>query len=106
MNKHDKETEILDKEPSESQSPEENTEQVPDINERIYYFLDKLESIAIKAARINSIIRIYRIRSFKKKKKKNKKLGKINKKTGAVKLKSQKKLKSAKHLKRYTEKKK
>lgn len=81
-------------------------EQKPDVNERIYNFLDGLEKVAIKAAKINAVLREYRIKSQKKQKKKNKKIGKINKKTGAVKLKKEKKIKKAKALKRYEEKKK
>ena len=85
---------------------EEQVEQKPDINERIYNFLDKLERVAIKAAKINAVLRESREKSRKKQKKKNKKVGKINKKTGAVTLKKEKKVKKAKALKRYSEKKK
>lgn len=106
MKKHDETKEIETVEKSSDASREAETEQTPDLNERIYNFLDKLEDIAIKAAKINAVVRNYRIKSLKKQKKKNKKIGKINKKTGAVKLKKQKRAKKAKALKRYTEKKK
>ena len=106
MKKHDEEKEIETVEQSQNTNGESEAEKSPNLNERIYNFLDKLEEIAIKAAKINAIVRNYRIKSLKKQKKKNKKIGKINKKTGAVKPKKQKRAKKAKALKRYTEKKK
>ena len=69
-------------------------ESKPDIEERIYNILNVAEKIAVKAAQIHHIIK----KSAKKKKQKNKKLGKIDKKTGTLILKKEKKQKK---LKRY-----
>ena len=64
----------------------------PDIETRIYNALNTAEKVAVKLAQINQILK----KSKKKKKKKNKKLGKIDKKTGTLILKGQKKQKKAK----------
>ena len=69
----------------------------PDIDERIYNILDKAEKISVKLAQINEIRKKYN----KKKKKKYKKNYKIDKKTGPVLLKKDKKAKKAKALKKY-----
>ncbi len=69
----------------------------PDINERIYNILDKAEKISVKLAQINEIRKQYN----KKKNKKYKKNYKIDKKTGTVLLKKDKKVKKAKALKKY-----
>ena len=71
----------------------------PDIEERIYNILDIAEKIAVKLAQINQIIK-------KAKKKRNAKLGKIDKKTGTLILKKEKKQPKAKFEKRYKAKKK
>ncbi len=76
-------------------------EQKPDTEERIYKLLNTAEKIAVKAAQINQILK----KSAKKKKKKNKKLGKVDKKTGTLILKKEKKEKVQKPIKRYKEKK-
>jgi len=68
-----------------------------EVEEKIYNFLNTAEKISVKLAQINQILK----KSAKKKKKKNKKLGKIDKKTGTLILKGQKKQKAAKPLKRY-----
>ena len=68
-----------------------------DTEEKIYNVLNTAEKIAVKLAQINQILK----KEAKKKKKKNKKLGKIDKKTGTLILKGQKKQKAAKPLKRY-----
>ena len=68
-----------------------------DVEDKIYNVLNTAEKIAVKLAQINQILK----KSAKKKKKKNKKLGKIDKKTGTLILKGQKKQKSAKPLKKY-----
>ncbi len=68
-----------------------------DVEEKIYNALNTAEKIAVKLAQINQILK----KSAKKKKKKNKKLGKIDKKTGTLILKGEKKQKAAKPLKRY-----
>ena len=73
-----------------------------DVETRIYNVLNTAERIAVKLAQINQILK----KSAKKKKKKNKKLGKVDKKTGTLILKGQKKQKSAKAQKRYKPKKK
>lgn len=65
--------------------------------EKIYNVLNTAEKIAVKLAQINQILK----KSAKKKKKKNKKLGKVDKKTGTLILKGQKKQKSAKKNKKY-----
>lgn len=69
----------------------------PDIETRIYNFLNTAERISVKLAQINEILK----KSAKKKKKKNKKLGKVDKKTGTLILKGQKKQKVEKPMKRY-----
>ena len=69
----------------------------PDIETRIYNFLNTAEKISIKLVQIHEILK----KSAKKKKKKNKKLGKIDKKTGTLILKGQKKQKAAKKQKKY-----
>lgn len=77
----------------ESASKKENR---PDLETRIYIALNNAEKVAVKLAQINQILKKER----KKKKKKNKKLGKIDKKTGTLILKGQKKQKKAKLFKR------
>lgn len=83
--------------------PCENTEicsekkKKPDIETRIYNFLNTAERISVKLAQIHEILK----KSAKKKKKKNKKLGKVDKKTGTLILKGQKKQKVEKPMKRY-----
>ncbi len=67
----------------------------PDVETRIYNALNTAEKIAVKLAQINQILK----KSKKKKKKKNKKLGKIDKKTGTLILKKQKKSKMIKRHK-------
>ncbi len=67
----------------------------PDAETRIYNVLNTAEKIAVKLAQINQILK----KSKKKKKKKNKKLGKIDKKTGTLILKKQKKVKLMKRHK-------
>lgn len=67
----------------------------PDFETRIYNALNTAEKIAVKLAQINQILK----KSKKKKKKKNKKLGKIDKKTGTLILKKQKKVKLMKRHK-------
>ena len=67
----------------------------PDIEERIYNALDVAEKIAVKLAQINGILK----KAAKKKKKKNKKLGKVDKKTGTLILKKEKKQKLQKRYK-------
>lgn len=74
----------------------------PDVETRIYNALNTAEKIAVKLAQIHQILK----KSAKKKKKKNKKLGKIDKKTGTLILKGQKKEKAAKKHKKYKAKKK
>jgi hypothetical protein len=69
-----------------------------DVNEKIYNALEMAEKIAVKLAQINQILK----KAKKKKKKKNKKLGKVDKKTGTLILKKEKKEKNAKPLKRYS----
>lgn len=61
---------------------------------RIYNVLNTVEKISVKLAQINQILK-------KAKKKKFKKLGKVDKKTGTLILKGQKKAKKAKSLARY-----
>ena len=63
-----------------------------DVETKIYNVLNTAERIAVKLAQINQILK----KSAKKKKKKNKKLGKVDKKTGTLILKGQKKQKNAK----------
>ncbi len=70
-------------------------EKKPDVEERIYNILNTAEKIAVKAAQIHQIIK----KSAKKKKKKNKKIGKIDKKTGTLILKKEKKQKTMKRYK-------
>ena len=72
------------------------TEQVkkPDLETRIYKVLNTAERISVKLAQINQILK-------KAKKKKVKKLGKVDKKTGTLILKGQKKAKKAKAMGRY-----
>ena len=87
---------------TECQCPANVTEpekRKPDIEERIYNILDIAEKIAVKLAQINQIIK-------KAKKKRNAKLGRIDKKTGTLILKKEKKLPKAKFEKRYKAKKK
>ena len=74
----------------------------PDIETRIYNFLNTAEVISVKLAQINQILK----KAKKKKKKKFKKLGKVDKKTGTLILKGQKKEKKAKMMGRYKQKKK
>ena len=69
----------------------------PDIETRIYNALNTAEKVAVKLAQINQILK----ESRKKKKKKNKKFGKVDKKTGTLILKGQKKQKKAKLFKRH-----
>jgi len=68
-----------------------------DVEQKIYNFLNTAEIIAVKLAQINQILK----KAKKKKKKKVKKLGKIDKKTGTLILKGQKKQKAEKPMKRY-----
>ena len=72
-------------------------ENQPDLETRIYIALHNAERVAVKLAQINQILKKER----KKKRKKNKKLGKIDKKTGTLILKGQKKRKKAKLFKRH-----
>ena len=72
-------------------------EEKPDVEEKIYNVLNTAEKIAVKLVQIRLILR----KSAKKKKKKLKKLGKIDKKTGTLILKGQKKQKAAKKNKKY-----
>ena len=69
----------------------------PNIDEKIYNALDKLEQFAIRIAKINRLID----KGRKKTKKKEKKLCKVNKKTGVLMLKKEKKQKAAKLVKRH-----
>ncbi len=78
------------------ENPRQAAEQ-KDVEEKIYNVLNTAEKIAVKLAQINQILK----KSAKKKKKKNKKLGKVDKKTGTLILKDQKKQKSAKKHKKY-----
>ena len=73
------------------------SENKPDIEAKIYNALNTAEKIAIKLVQIRLILR----KAAKKKKKKLKKLGKIDKKTGTLILKGQKKQKAAKKHKKY-----
>ena len=57
------------------------------VDERIYNALDVAEKIAVKLAQINQIIK----KEKKKKRRKNKKLGKVDKKTGTIILKKERK---------------
>ena len=79
-----------------------DTKDKPDIETKIYNFLNTVEKISVKLAQINQILK----KAKKKKKKKFKKLGKVDKKTGTLILKNQKKQKNAKIQKRYKPKKK
>ncbi|MBQ8409145.1 MAG: hypothetical protein IJY39_09820 [Clostridia bacterium] len=73
-----------------------------DVETRIYNILNTAERISVKLAQINQILK----KAKKKKKKKVKKLGKVDKKTGTLILKGQKKQKVEKPMKRYKPKKK
>lgn len=75
---------------------EQATDQIkkPDVETRIYNLLNTAERISVKLAQINQILK-------KSKKKKIKKLGKVDKKTGTLILKGQKKEKKAKAMGRY-----
>lgn len=86
-----------DKEIIESKETEKKEDKKPDIQAKIYNALNTAEVIAVKLAQINQILK----KSAKKKKKKNKKLGKVDKKTGTLILKGQKKQKAAKKNKKY-----
>ena len=66
----------------------------PDIETRIYNALNTAEKIAVKLAQINQILK-------KSRKKNNKKLGKVDKRTGTLILKKEKKEKVQKSMKRY-----
>ena len=83
-------------------STSEQEKHKPDIEERIYKILDVAERIAVKLAQINQIIKKAKL----KKHKRNQKLGKIDKKTGTLILKKEKKQPKAKMEKRYKAKKK
>ena len=72
----------------------QNVKKEIDVEEKIYNALNTAEKIAVKLAQINQILK-------KSSKKKNKKLGKIDKKTGTLILKGQKKAKASPPLKRY-----
>ena len=87
--------------PCECEFDEMREKCAPDLSERIYHALDVAEKIAVKLAQINQIIK----KSNKKKKKKNKKLGKIDKKTGTLILKKEKRQKKQKLQKRHKDKK-
>lgn len=82
----------------ECNCPTEKKEKV-DVETKIYNLLNTAERISVKLAQINQILK-------KAKKKKVKKLGKIDKKTGTLILKGQKKEKKAKMMGRYKPKKK
>ena len=77
----------------ECNCPTEKKEKV-DAETKIYNLLNTAERISVKLAQINQILK-------KAKKKKFKKLGKVDKKTGTLILKGQKKAKKAKSLTRY-----
>jgi hypothetical protein len=64
---------------------------------KIYNALNTAEVISVKLAQINQLLK----KAKKKRKKKAKKLGKVDKKTGTLILKGQKKQKAAKVQKRY-----
>ena len=68
--------------------PEEESKEAKtaDIGEKIYNALELAEKVAVKLAQINQILK----KAKKKKKKKNKKLGKVDKKTGTLILKPEK----------------
>ena len=83
------------------ESAPEKQEKV-DVETKIYNILNTAEKISVKLAQINQILK----KAKKKKKKKVKKLGKIDKKTGTLILKGQKKQKVVKPMKRYKPKKK
>ena len=72
----------------------EEQAQKPDAEAVIYNILNTAERISVKLAQINQILK-------KSKKKKVKKLGKVDKKTGTLILKGQKKEKKAKAMGRY-----
>ncbi len=73
-----------------------------DVETKIYNILNTAERISVKLAQINQILK----KAKKKKKKKAGKLGKVDKKTGTLILKGQKKEKKAKTMGRYKPKKK
>ena len=73
-----------------------------DVETKIYNILNTAEKISVKLAQINQVLK----KAKKKKKKKFKKLGKVDKKTGTLILKGQKKEKKAKTMGRYKPKKK
>ena len=85
----------------ECDCPTEKKEKV-DVETKIYNLLNTAERISVKLAQINQILK----KAKKKKKKKVKKLGKVDKKTGTLILKGQKKEKKAKMMGRYKPKKK
>lgn len=88
--------EVIDEASLPEQESKENT--ISDTNEKIYNALEIAEKIAVKLAQINQILK----KAKKKRKKKNKKLGKVDKKTGTLILKPEKKEKIAKPLKKYS----
>lgn len=70
-------------------------------DERIYNALDVAERIAVRLAQINQIVK----KEKKKKRRKNKRLGKVDKKTGTIILKKEKKSGMLKRHKSYKHKK-
>ena len=83
--------------PEYSGEAKKDKKRSPDIEERIYRFLDVAERIAIKLAALNK----RRKAAIKKQIKRDKKIGKFDKKTGALILKKQKTQKVQKPQKRY-----
>lgn len=81
--------------PCENSTPA--VEEKVDFETKIYNILNTAEVIAVKLAQVNQILK----KAKKKRKKKIKKLGKIDKKTGTLILKGQKKQKVEKPMKRY-----
>ena len=88
--------------PYKEQENCEKTKEKVDVETKIYNALNVAEKIAVKLAQMNQV----RKKNAKKKKKKVKKLGKVDKKTGTLILKGQKKEKKAKTMGRYKPKKK
>ena len=86
----------------EACNTEDTKKKKPDLETRIYNFLNTVEIIAVKLAQINQILK----KAKKNKKKKFKKLGKVDKKTGTLILKGQKKPKKIKSLGKYKAKRK
>ncbi len=99
MRRSDKKTEDTPCQELSNSCPCDN---ITSADEKIYNILNTAEKLAVKAAKINKI----RKKAVKKRKKKDKKLCKINKKTGALILKKERKQKVQKPMKRYKAKKK